>query len=88
MHAGRIVPRERVAELLRPRSDVPSESARCGLGFWLRPTGEAVVLDGADAGVSFQSVHDEATGVTWTVLSNTTDGAWPVARRLRELLAT
>lgn len=88
MYEGRIVPRERVAELVRPISDVPSESARCGLGFWLRPAGEAVVLDGADAGVSFQSAHDETTGVTWTVLSNTTDGAWPVAQRLRELLDT
>jgi len=88
MYAGGIVPRDRVVELVRPRSDVPSESARYGLGFWLRPAGEAVVLVGGDAGVSFQTVHDEGAGVTYTVLSNTTDGAWPVARRLRELLTT
>jgi CubicO group peptidase (beta-lactamase class C family) len=86
MYAGRIVPRERVAEWVRPRSDVPSEAARYGLGFWLRPAGEAAVLVGSDAGVSFQSVHDERNGVTYTVLSNVTDGAWPLARRLRELL--
>ena len=86
LYAGRIVPRQRVAELTHPHSDVPEESARYGLGFWLRPAGSAVLLVGGDAGVSFVTVHDEGTGVTHTVLSNTTDGAWPVARRLRELL--
>jgi CubicO group peptidase (beta-lactamase class C family) len=86
LSAGRIVPVERVAEMLRPHSDVPAESMRYGLGFWLHPTGDAVQLEGYDAGVSFRSVHDPATGVTHTVLSNTTDGAWPVSRRLRELL--
>ena len=42
---------------------------RFGLGFWLHPTGDAVILEGADAEVSFRSVHEEATGVTHTVLS-------------------
>ena len=86
LHAGRVVPRDRVAEMVRPRSDVPSESARYGLGFWLHPTSEAVVLEGADAGVSFRSIHDPSTGVTHTVLCNVTDGAWQVSRRLGELL--
>ena len=87
LYAGRIVPMDRVAEMVRPRSDVPSESMRHGLGFWLHPTGDAVILEGADAGVSFRTVHSAATGVTHTVLSNTTAGAWPVTRRLSELLA-
>jgi CubicO group peptidase (beta-lactamase class C family) len=86
LYAGRIVPVDRLAEMVRPRSDVPSESMRHGLGFWLHPTGDAVILDGADAGVSFRTVHDEAAGLTHTVLSNTTEGAWPVARHLSELL--
>ncbi|CCH89085.1 putative Serine-type D-Ala-D-Ala carboxypeptidase [Modestobacter italicus] len=86
LDAGRIVPAERVADMLRPRSDVPAESLRYGLGFWLHPTSDAVVLIGADAGVSFRTVHDRAAGVTHTVLANTTDGAWPVARLLQELL--
>jgi CubicO group peptidase (beta-lactamase class C family) len=88
LYAGRIVPPERVADMVRPHSDVPSESMRYGLGFWLHATGGAVMLVGGDAGVSFRSVHDEAAGVTHTVLSNTTSGAWPVTRRLAELLAT
>jgi CubicO group peptidase (beta-lactamase class C family) len=86
LHDGAIVPRQRLAEMLLPRSDVPAEAARHGLGFWLHATSDAVFLDGADAGVSFRSVHDETAGTTHTVLSNTTDGAWPVARRLSELL--
>ena len=56
-YAGRIVPLDRLADMVRPRSDVPSESMRHGLGFWLHPTGDAVILDGADAGVSFRTVH-------------------------------
>ena len=86
LYAGRIVPVDRLAEMVRPRSDVPAESMRYGLGFWLHPTGDAVILEGGDAGVSFRTVHDEAAGVTHTVLSNTTSGAWPVARHLHELL--
>ncbi|WP_138734868.1 serine hydrolase domain-containing protein [Modestobacter excelsi] len=86
LDAGRIVPVERVADMVRPRSDVPAESMSYGLGFWLHRSSEAVVLEGADAGVSFRTVHDRAAGVTHTVLSNTTDGAWPMARHLQELL--
>jgi CubicO group peptidase (beta-lactamase class C family) len=88
LHAGRILPPDRVADVLRPRSDVPAESARYGLGVWLHPTSSAAFLLGGDAGVSFRSVCDPEAGVTHTVLSNTTDGAWPVSRRLDALLGT
>lgn len=84
--AGRVLPPERLAEMLRPRSDVPSESMRYGLGVWLHPTGDAVILDGGDAGVAFRTVHDPGSGITRTVLSNTTNGAWRMARHLGELL--
>jgi len=86
---GRIVPAERVASMVRPRSAAQEENPRrYGLGFWLRATGDAVYLEGYDAGVSFRSVHDPGTGVTHTVVSNWSDGAWPVSRRLGELLQT
>jgi hypothetical protein len=39
-----------------------------------------------DAGVSFRSVHDPGSDLTHTVLSNTTDGAWPIAKHLAERL--
>ena len=42
------------------------------------------MLEGSDAGVSFRSVHDPVTKTTATVISNTSRGAWPIARLLRE----
>ena len=84
--AGRIVPAHRVAEMVRPRSEVPSESKRYGLGFWLHRSSETVILEGFDAGVSFHSDHDPVARSTYTVLSNSSMGAWPVARRVDELL--
>jgi CubicO group peptidase (beta-lactamase class C family) len=84
---GRIVPSSWVQEMLRPRSDVPEEARRYGLGFWRDQSTEAVLLEGYDAGVSFRSVHDPSAAVTWTVVSNTSEGAWPVAQHLSEALA-
>ena len=86
--AGNIVAPAWVTEMVRPRNDVPGEKMRYGLGFWLHGSTDAVVLEGADAGVSFRSVHDPATATTHTVISNTTDGAWPLARHLSEVLGT
>ena len=86
--AGRIVSPEWVAEMVRPRSEGPAEGERYGLGFWLHPSTDTVILEGMDAGVSFRSVHDPRADLTHTVISNTTDGAWPVARFLAERLGT
>ncbi len=83
---GRIVTPPWVEEMVRPRSDVPAEHRRYGLGFWLHASGDAVLLEGYDAGVSFRSLHDRTAGVTFTVISNTTDGAWPVAGFLEDRL--
>ena len=80
--AGRIVSTDWVSEMVRPRSDAPEHSRRYGLGFWLHASSDAVLLEGYDAGVSFRSVHDPRAHVTVTVISNTNDGAWPIARFL------
>lgn len=88
LFAGRIVSPDWVAEMVRPRSDAPAQSRRYGLGFWLRRSGTEVMLEGFDAGVSFRSAHDPHTGTTHTVISNNSYGAWPVARRLDELLSS
>ena len=82
--AGRIVSEDLVAEMVRPRTDAPAHSKRYGLGFWLHASSDAVILEGYDAGVSFRSVHHPGAQVTQTVISNTTDGAWPIARYLDE----
>ncbi len=87
MFAGRIVPMDRVAEMLRPRSPVAEGERRYGFGFWLQPTGDAVFLGGSDAGVSFRSVRDPEHELTWTVIANTSEGAWDVVRALGELLS-
>ena len=85
--AGRIVSTDRVAEMVRPRSDGP-EGLQYGLGFWLHGSSGVVELHGYDAGVSFRSVHDPASMTTHTVISNTTEGTWPIEELLDERLAT
>jgi hypothetical protein len=70
-----------VAEMTRLRSE------RYGLGFWLDQSSDAVMLEGSDAGVSFRSVHRPRRGDTHTVISNTSEGAWPIARLLQERLS-
>ena len=86
LFAGRIVPSGRVAEMVEPRSDVPSESKRYGLGFWLHESSSTVILEGYDAGISFQSLHNPDTRRTCTVVSNTSEGAWPMARALQYIV--
>ncbi len=81
--AWRVIPPELVAAMTVPRDTDPSNGRRHGLGMWLDGTDDDVlVLSGADAGVSFRSAHDRRRGSTWTVLSNTSEGAWPMARLL------
>ena len=81
---GRIVSTGWVGELVRPRSTSSSGSLRYGLGFWLDASTRGVVLIGSDAGVSFRSSYDPDADRAWTVISNTTDGARPLARHLVE----
>ncbi len=75
---GRIVSREIVAEMTAPRHDVPDEGLRYGMGFWLHPTREVLILEGYDAGASFRSSHLVERDTTVSVLGNTSEGAWPV----------
>jgi CubicO group peptidase (beta-lactamase class C family) len=84
---GRIVPRPVVADMLRPHNDAPSESKRYGLGFWISPDRATVMLEGSDAGVSFRSAYDPASELLYTVMSNTSAGAWPLVTLLDGLLS-
>lgn len=85
---GRIVSKEWVARMVLPRSDVPRLSRRYGLGFWLRETTGLPLLEGHDAGVSVCSVHDPEREITHTVMSNSSEGAWPMTQLLADLLET
>jgi CubicO group peptidase (beta-lactamase class C family) len=82
--AGKIVAPQWVDAMVHPRSDVPSESKRYGLGFWLHATSSTVMLDGYDAGVSFRAARDIERDITWTVVSNTSEGAWPIVRAIAD----
>jgi CubicO group peptidase (beta-lactamase class C family) len=82
LFAGLVVEPASVAEMVRPRSRSSTESERYGLGFWLDGTGDEVWLTGSDAGVSAGTSRTPSTSTTWTVISNWTDGAWPVVKLL------
>ena len=84
LHAGRVVPPDALAEMVRPHSDWPEENSRYGLGFHLHATGDAAWLEGYDAGVSFASVNRPSSSTTYTVIANWTDGAWPIIRAIGE----
>jgi CubicO group peptidase (beta-lactamase class C family) len=79
LFAGRLVTEEWVVRLTTPQSE------RYGMGFWLDPPRPVAILEGCDAGVSFRSIHNHATDSTYTVIADTTDGAWPIARLLADL---
>ena len=83
--AGRIVSTDWVAEMVRPRTAPPGKEGY-GLGFWLHPTTNVVNLEGYDAGASFRSVHDPETDLTSTVISNTTEGTWPITTLVEDTL--
>lgn len=91
LFAGRIVSNASVAEMTRPRSDVDDGDVprrrSYGLGFWIQPAGH-IVLVGADAGVSFKSLHCPERELTYTVISNQSDAAWPVTGMLNAELDT
>jgi CubicO group peptidase (beta-lactamase class C family) len=90
LFSGNLVSERTVAEMTRAHSSEVWPGIDYGLGFWLRSggpaAGGAVQLEGSDAGVSFRSVHNPATDLTYTVIANDTDGAWPIAKRVAALV--
>ncbi len=80
--AGRIVPVETVETLVAPRSRTADGGLRYGMGFWLRADRMTVMIEGMDAGVSFRSARDLPSGLTYTVIANTSKGAWPIVAHL------
>ena len=67
-----------LAELVSDNDDDPSY----GRGVWLRDGGDHVWLEGMDAGVSFMSGVRRRRGLEYFVVSNTSDGVWPLVRRI------
>lgn len=85
---GQIISPEAVTQLLLPRSDWPEESRRYGLGFHLSATGDGAWLEGYDAGVSAMSYHQPSTSLTYTVIANWSEGAWPIVTLIDQRLGT
>ena len=85
LFAGRIVALPVVERLVEARTDVDAKR-RYGLGFWLRSDRETVMLEGMDAGISCRTVFDRSSSLSYTVISNTSSGAWPIVRYLDERL--
>ena len=79
LFAGRIVSEESVAQMVRPHGVWPEDAPmRYGLGLYLSGAHDAVWLDGHDAGVSMISLHRPSASMTCTVISNWSEGAWPI----------
>ena len=83
---GRIVSRKTVDEMTRPRHEVPEENMRYGMGFWIHPTRQVLILEGFDAGASFRSTHIVDARTTVSVLGNSSHGAWPVISELARMI--
>ena len=78
LEAGAVVSADTWTDMQRDRSpDDEDDSYGLGIRLW----GDAACLVGSDAGATFHSAR-VADGLTRTVLSNTTDGAWPMVEAL------
>jgi CubicO group peptidase (beta-lactamase class C family) len=86
LFAGRILPLPVVDRLVEARNATSDGRHRYGLGFWLRGDRDTVFLEGMDAGVSCRTAYDRPSGLMYAVISNTSDGAWPLAKYLDEHL--
>ena len=87
---GDIVSEELVHVFSTPFSIAGGDSGlHYGHGMWIRRRVDGTLqhyITGADAGVSFKSVVDRQRQLDYTVLSNTSKGAWPIARAVEDLL--
>ena len=89
---GDIVSLDIAETLLRPFTKVGEGGEDWyGRGFWsyVRGDGEPVYyLEGCDAGVSFKSLVKRSEYIVMTVMSNTSDGVWGIAKLMGNKLMT
>lgn len=81
LSTGRIVAPANVAAMTAEAS-VYNDARSYGRGFWLGPGADHVWFEGMDAGVSFQSGVFRDADVRYSVLSNTSSGAWPLVEAI------
>ena len=70
------------AAMTLPSTIETGERFAYGIGLWMSADAAIVFAEGADQGVSFRTIHVPQTSWTGTVVSNTSEGAWPVAQEL------
>ena len=87
LYSGSVVPLDWVRRMTTPVTRDAADRFGYGIGFWLREDAK-VKLEGCDHGVSCRSIHDPGSSRTVVVLSNTTEGAFPVARRVADMVFT
>jgi CubicO group peptidase (beta-lactamase class C family) len=80
-----ILPKALVDIYVQPYVKAGTEAERMyyGHGIWIHENesrNREEFITGCDAGVSFNSSVNRVNGLQITVISNTTDGAWPVLR--------
>ena len=88
LFAGQIVPPERLAQMVRTQGRDQEAASRYGLGFYVSATSDAVWIEGHDAGASMFSLHRPTAAMTCTVLSNWSEGAWPIVELLDRRIGT
>lgn len=81
---GAIVSPQSVTAMIEPRYRVDDEGMQYGRGVWHDLDGPGLMLVGYDAGVSFSTRFDPETRLAVTILSNTPEGVWSVARVMRD----
>lgn len=89
--ANEILPQELVETYVASFVKASSEGAHryYGHGLWIDEAAggqRQVFIMGGDAGVSFMSSVRRAIDLQFTVLSNTSHGAWPVVRDIKQAL--
>jgi hypothetical protein len=80
-----ILPKELVEIYAQPhiKAQTKRQQTSYGHGLWIREDergSREVFITGSDAGVSFKSSVNRADELQVTVISNTSDGAWPVLK--------
>lgn len=85
-----ILPKELVKVYAAPHiAESEGESAYYGHGLWISTRSSEqpeFYIEGGDAGVSFRSSVKRATHLNVTVMSNTTEGAWPILIAINSVL--
>lgn len=78
LKSGEILSLQTLAPFVKAQH--PLEDQWYGFGFWIDKDLDRIELCGYDAGVSFYSSTSRQSEDTFTIISNTSKGAWPITK--------